>query len=210
MGNKKRVFARAIFVTFLVIGGGVIGVSLVPPEVEIVEVEKIVYVDVPVEIEVEKIVYIDRIEYVDRIVYVDRPTAAPTYDTCQDIWDYIVNVDTTDRNKYIDDVYMCGDFSEDLVDNLVRLGIDAHYAAVDYGAHAIVIIFCEDGILLIEPQEDSNVFSEYDLNNDGHLEYYEENDRIWVDMSDHSICWFGNERDWYTADGLIIVDMDRN
>ena len=135
------------------------------------------------------------------------PTTEPT---CQDIFDYIYYVDTTDENTYSFPNYVCHHFARDLIDNLRAHGIDAHMVVLFDGeeCHAIVGIYCEGSLLLIEPQRDEDVFSYYDLNIVGKLSYYKENDQIWIDYNTGELHCFGDINNWYGEDGIIIIDMD--
>ena len=141
---------------------------------------------------------------------IPEPTSEPELN-CDYIWWYIQKVDNTDKNSYVPQIYDCDHFARDLIENLLEIGADAHLVAVaeDNGLHAIVMIFCSDGgILLVEPQTDEDVFSYYDRDGDGALEFYNENDVIYIEYDTGTLEWYGEKSDWLTDDGLIIVDMD--
>jgi hypothetical protein len=145
---------------------------------------------------------------------VPMPTPTPGC-TGYNLLYYVRFVDNTDKNQYMPDIYVCHNFSRDLISNLRIIGYDAHMVIIHqngYGEpHAIVAVFLPDNTMaLIEPQTDQLVNDVYDLNHDGLIHYYEENSNIWVNYNTGTLEGYGDMSDYYIEDGLIIVDVDYN
>lgn len=135
MKNQKRVIAQAFFTIFLVIGGGVIGVSIVPPEIEIVEVERI--------IEVEK------------IVEIDVPMEVKPFKTLFELYVWLER-NKINENVYIIDDYDCDDYAIDLVRAARKDGYEIFICATDL--HMFNMVFINEAWYFIEPQTDEVVY----------------------------------------------------
>jgi len=70
-----------------------------------------------------------------------------------------INNDSTDMHPYINNTYVCKDFSYALIRNVTRYGFLCGYARVKYGAfatgHAMVVFdTIDNGLVFVEPQSD--------------------------------------------------------
>ncbi len=71
-----------------------------------------------------------------------------------------ISADRTDANEYVDDSYVCGDFSADVKKNANEQKIRCAYVVIDHPdtGHVIVAFNTTDkGIIYIEPQSDEEV-----------------------------------------------------
>jgi len=202
MENKKRAIAQAIFAIMLVIGGGVIGASIIPPEV--VEVEKIVYVDKIVE--VEKIVYVDRIEYVDRIVYVDRVEERTVYLNMIPVDYYMIDYEIPVGSSVMDwlnagwsDSYQANGWDCSQMSSYVECVMES------YGYDTVIQVSNDHAWVLIELYNDGNYYLYettgcfFPTSTQGYnaVKQYEDIQDIWDDYKQYSngeeafICEWG-------------------
>ena len=147
------------------------------------------------------------------LIPVPTPEPEPEVEepTATEIWNYIINIDTTDQNDYIPGEYVCSNFARDLTNNLVNFGADAHYFSVDTpnGRHAIVFIKIDGKVMLVEPQSDTLVFDKYDRDGDGNLEYnIESKHTIWTEGGVTYLAPGFTFTDFATDDGIYVLDVD--
>jgi Tfp pilus assembly protein PilE len=80
----------------------------------------------------------------------------PTYQQMKSF----IAADRTDANEYIDDSYVCGDFSADVKKNANEQNIRCAYVVIDHpGTGHVIVAFntTDRGMIYIEPQSDEEV-----------------------------------------------------
>ncbi len=116
------------------------------------------------QITVQQIIIIN--SYIQSIFHPGVPLYTPT---SEEVYDWLVNIDNTDKETY-NDTFTCGDFSIMLINHMREKGWRGLFVAMEYdfygeiGAgipryyghwgHAFVAIQCTDGLWFIEPQTD--------------------------------------------------------
>jgi len=129
----------------------------------------------------------------------EKASAIPSYPTYNEIREFVAK-DQTDKKTYIPGVYVCHNFSVDVIKNAYENNIHAGYVSLENNGtpiHAIVVFnTCDRGLIFLEPQMDV-LFTRDKMNEmeeegrysisvtypDGSEEYFD------FEFTDYSINW---------------------